>query len=280
MVVTSVVTSICSGFANLNPSRHVICQAPSNIRTGLPPDTKVIPKVTSRLTREEQKLLQPRKELKPRTYRVKVGGAIHLGGLARIDIVSAPAESIYLTVWAAAALTCHMGKIETGEELYEKHVGQRLQPPIGTPERIAAMGRWMSHTVEVKGDRWDQSCKDIAFAGIGWVGIAMSGAATLQIWTYEGLAVTVRDSMVLDMAAQFEKPGFSVEGKLPPKVAESGAKPREKRTSNNSKEQDLRREGAVKQSVVVWSGSGNTGKNSKASVSVRSARDGKRRANQ
>lgn len=52
---------------------------------------------------------------------------MHIGGLLRLDVVEAPSESIYLTVWASALLPCHMGKSEKAEELFEKHLGDRLK---------------------------------------------------------------------------------------------------------------------------------------------------------
>lgn len=52
---------------------------------------------------------------------------MHVGGLFRLDVVDAPSESIYMTVWASAQLPCHMGKAENADELLAKHVGDRLK---------------------------------------------------------------------------------------------------------------------------------------------------------
>ncbi|KAM6595295.1 hypothetical protein CsatA_005819 [Cannabis sativa] len=41
--------------------------------------------IATRLTREEQKLVYISKELKPRTYRIKVGHSAHIAGLMRLD---------------------------------------------------------------------------------------------------------------------------------------------------------------------------------------------------
>lgn len=51
---------------------------------------------------------------------------MHVAGLLRLDVMEAPSESIYVTVWASALLSCHMGKTEKAEELFEKHLGDRL----------------------------------------------------------------------------------------------------------------------------------------------------------
>lgn len=71
------------------------------------------------------------------------------------------------------------------------------------------LGRWVARTVEVSGDRWDKSSVDVAVAGVGWIAFALSGSGRLEVWTYEGVAVTVRDAMVLDLAPVMEKPGFT-----------------------------------------------------------------------
>ncbi|KAL3679163.1 hypothetical protein R1sor_022119 [Riccia sorocarpa] len=164
--------------------------------------------ITTRLTREEQKLVQIRKVLKPRTFRVKVGHAISVGGLMRLTVVSAPADSIYATVWASAFIPCHMGQAEKSTELFDKHVGDKLTPPLNK-DRVEELGRWVSRTVQISGDKWDQSSVDVAVAGVGWIALALSGSATLDVCTWEGVAVTVREAMVFDMAAVFERPGFT-----------------------------------------------------------------------
>ncbi|CAM6021015.1 unnamed protein product [Sphagnum balticum] len=164
--------------------------------------------ITTRLTHEEQKLVQVRKQLRPRTFRVKKGYTVHVGGLLRLDVVETPAESIYITVWASAQVPCHMGKAEGAEELLEKHLGERLKPPMDK-ERVAEMGEWLARKVTVSGDAWDASSVDLAVAGLGWIGIGVKGTAVLQAWTYEGVAVTTHEAMVFDMAREFEKPGFT-----------------------------------------------------------------------
>ncbi|KAL2613716.1 hypothetical protein R1flu_025408 [Riccia fluitans] len=164
--------------------------------------------ITTRLTREEQKLVQIRKVLKPRTFRVKVGHAITVGGLMRVTLVKAPADSIYATVWTSASIPCHMGQAEKSTELFDKHIGDKLTPPLNK-DRVEELGRLVSRTVQISGEKWDQSSVDVAVAGVGWIALALSGSATLEVCTWEGVAVTVREAMVFDMAAVFERPGFT-----------------------------------------------------------------------
>jgi hypothetical protein len=68
----------------------------------------------------------------PRTYRIGAGYTLFLGGLTRIDIVTLPSATIYLTVWASDLLPLHMGKTATAEDLYKRFVGTNLYPPTAS----------------------------------------------------------------------------------------------------------------------------------------------------
>ncbi|OAE34162.1 hypothetical protein AXG93_1593s1210 [Marchantia polymorpha subsp. ruderalis] len=100
-------------------------------------------------------------------------------------------------------------------QIYEERVCRRGRPlsisliPPSSKDRVEELGRWVSRTVQISGEKWDQSSVDIAVAGVGWIAFALSGAATLEVCTWEGVAVTVREAMVFDMAAVFERPGFT-----------------------------------------------------------------------
>ena len=63
-------------------------------------------------------MLLPRRQLKPRTFRASVGQTILVGGLARIDLLHLPAQTIYLTVWASDEVSCHYGRTDKAEERY------------------------------------------------------------------------------------------------------------------------------------------------------------------
>ena len=84
-----------------------------------------------------------------------------------------------------------------------------LRQPPSHPDRLEELGQWQPRTVQVAGTRWDQSSADVAIAGLGWVGVGLKGETSLRVWTYEGVAVTTREAMVLDYAAVFERPGFT-----------------------------------------------------------------------
>ena len=84
-------------------------------------------------------LLCRQKALSPRTYRIGAGYTLFLGGLARVDLVSVPAATIYATVWASDLLPLHVGKTEKADEIYERFVGTKLYPPTDV-ETFASQG--------------------------------------------------------------------------------------------------------------------------------------------
>ncbi|GMI76537.1 hypothetical protein HRI_001323000 [Hibiscus trionum] len=163
--------------------------------------------MSMRLNRDEQKMVEIRKELKPRTYRVKVGQAIHVGGLMRLDLNYASVQTIYVTIWVSPNVSLHMGKVQNADEIWKNHVGFRLQPPIGE-DRASELGKWQEREVKVSGSSWDVNSIDIAAAGLGWFSLGLKGEATLALWTYDGVDITLREPLVLDRARFLERPGF------------------------------------------------------------------------
>ncbi|KAH7532326.1 hypothetical protein FEM48_Zijuj04G0008000 [Ziziphus jujuba var. spinosa] len=165
--------------------------------------------ITTRLTREEQKLVHISKELKPRTYRIKAGHSVHIAGLMRLDVEESSGESIYITVWASVYLPLHMGKTENASTMVEEHFGRQLQPPIGE-QRVKELGQWVRKEFNVCGNSWDSSCVDIAASGLGWFAVGLKGEAVLGVWTYEGIDVVLRNSLIPDRSRIFEVAGFTV----------------------------------------------------------------------
>lgn len=63
--------------------------------------------------------------------------------------------------------------------------------------------------VSAYGDKWQGSSTDVHVAGLGWIGVGLSGGAQLRVWAPRGVAITTRDALVPDYAETFERPGFS-----------------------------------------------------------------------
>ena len=82
-----------------------------------------------------------------------------------------------------------------------------FQPPIGN-DRGAELGTWKEREVKVSGSSWDVNCMDISIAGFGWFSLGLQGEATMKLWTYDRVEITLREPLVLDRAPSPEKPGF------------------------------------------------------------------------
>lgn len=122
-----------------------------------------------------------------------------------------------------------MGKMENACAFVEDHFGRRLQvfqidlfsihglyiidllfqPPIGE-KRVDELGAWVRTEFIVAGKTWNVSSVDIAAAGLGWYAIGLNGEARLGVWTYDGIDVVKRSSIIPDRAEIFEVPGFTV----------------------------------------------------------------------
>ena len=82
-----------------------------------------------------------------------------------------------------------------------------FQPPIGT-KRLSQLGKWKDREIKVSGRSWDVNSVDIAVASLGWFSLGIKGEATLRLWMYEGIEISVREPLILDRAPFLERPGF------------------------------------------------------------------------
>ncbi len=167
--------------------------------------------LSSRLNGEEMKIVLPNKRVTPRTYRIEVGGTIHIGGLARIDLLESPQRTLYLTVWASNKVPTHYARSSKGADAFlEKHGGTKMTPPVGEL-RMQQFGKWGSRIVNVYGEDWKSSTRDISIAGLCWIGVGCDGNASFRVWTHEGVQVVTREALVPDMDKSLMSPGFSFE---------------------------------------------------------------------
>lgn len=175
-------------------------------------DTPGVPhpyQLSSKLSAEEVRMLLPRRKLKPRTFRASVGQTILVGGLARMDLMHLPAQTMYLTIWASDEVSCHYGRTDNADERLQSSSGSLLVPPLGGEARVAELGPLLPHNILLEGNSWKESSVDIAIAGLGWIAVGVKGRADLRVWVHKGVGLTTHASIVPDYAQSFERPGFS-----------------------------------------------------------------------
>nr|POE55856.1 gtp-binding protein brassinazole insensitive pale green 2, chloroplastic [Quercus suber] len=139
----------------------------------------------------------------------KAGHTVHIAGLMRLDIEESSVDSIYVTVWASPYLLLHVGKTENAQIMQEKHFGLQLQPPIGE-KRVEELGKWVRREFRVSGNSWDSSSVDIAASGLGLFAVGVKGEAVFGVWTYKGVDVVLRNSLIPYRSHTFEVAGFTV----------------------------------------------------------------------
>ncbi|KAI3975423.1 hypothetical protein MKX01_037941 [Papaver californicum] len=196
----------------------------------------------TRLTREEQKLVQISKELKPRTYRIKAGYTVHIAGLMRLDVEETSLDIVYVTVWDSPYLPLHMGKTGNVETMLEHHLGRQLQPPIDE-ERVEELGNWMQREFHVSGNSWDVSSIDVSASGVGWFAVGLKGEARLGVWTYDGIDVTLRYPLIPQRSNHFEVSGFTVS-----KIVSQADRATNKQPQSKKQKKQKQRKGTISDS--------------------------------
>ena len=68
----------------------------------------------------------------------------------------------------------------------------------------------MRKEFHISGNSWDSSSVDIAAAGLGWFAVGLKGEAVLSVWTYDGIDVVLRNSLLPNRSFNFEVSGFTV----------------------------------------------------------------------
>ncbi|KAK1258503.1 hypothetical protein QJS04_geneDACA017259 [Acorus gramineus] len=104
----------------------------------------------------------------------------------------------------------------TSEEQKLVRIDKELKPrtyrvgPPNSQKRVEELGKWVRKECTVSGNSWKVSSVDVAAAGLGWFAVGLKGMVRLGVWTYEGVDVVLRDSLLPHRARRFEETGFTV----------------------------------------------------------------------
>lgn len=156
------------------------------------------------LTTEELLRTVPREIITPRTYSLRPLQTLFIGGLARLDLVTAR-QHVWVTVFASNYLPVNIVYTEQAKPFYQEYLGtEMLAVPMGDKERIDKWPPLMPKEFTLDCVGWEQSCADIVLSSAGWVSIT-SGEDTkcqLRAFTPECRGVHVRDPPLLPYAAR------------------------------------------------------------------------------
>ncbi len=110
---------------------------------------------------------------------------------------------------ACVCMRVYGGVGRTGRELVPPT--QALEGPSG--EALGPAIPQAACELLVEGDSWRRSSQDVCIAGVGWVAVGVNGACRLRVWAPKVCLVTKAESLLIDYADRFERPGFG--GQLP-----------------------------------------------------------------
>jgi ribosome biogenesis GTPase YqeH len=136
--------------------------------------------------KKDLKTITPKKEIKPKVYQLNEKQTLFFGGLARLDYVKGGRRPF--VCYMSNELHIHRTKLEHADELYQKHLGELLQPPRSSySEQLPPL---VAHHFTLKEPK-----TDIVFSGLGWVTCHEPGA---QIVAYapKGVGVMLRRSLI------------------------------------------------------------------------------------
>lgn len=154
------------------------------------------------LTTEELLRTVPREIITPRTYTVRPGQSVFVGGLGRIDLTQAR-EHVWLTFFASRYLPIHIVYTEQARKFYEAYLGtDMLAVPMGGEERLAHWPRLMPKEFTLDCIGWEESCADIVLSNAAWASVT-GGADTrcvLRAFTPEGRGIYTRNPPMLPYA--------------------------------------------------------------------------------
>ncbi len=135
--------------------------------------------------KKDLNIITPKKEIKPKVFQLNSEQTLFFGGLARFDFIEGLRSSF--TCYVSNLITIHRTKLENADELYEKHLGEMLQPPGTDVENFPPLVR---HEFKIKEEK-----TDVVFSGLGWVTINEPGIK-IAAHVPKGVSVFLRKSLI------------------------------------------------------------------------------------
>lgn len=152
--------------------------------------------LTQRLTPAELKMVIPKKQVEPVTFRVGSGKCVLIGGLAKIEVIG-DSKPFFFTFFVSNDIKLHPTDSSKADEFIEKHAGTLLTPPLEPGlERIKEIGEFEHHDIEIDGMGWKEAAADISLRGLGWIAVTGAGVAQVRISLPKGIGFAVRPPLM------------------------------------------------------------------------------------
>jgi 30S ribosome assembly GTPase len=145
-------------------------------------------RLTDLVSPKSLRIITPEAYINPKTYQLNSDQTLFLGGLCRFDYVEGPKQGF--TVYAANQLDVHRTKLDNADNLYEKHLGTLLLPPL--PGDSDELRRLYVHSFTIKSGH----PQDIVISGLGWITMRGLHFTTVKVHVPRGVDVHLRRALI------------------------------------------------------------------------------------
>ncbi|XP_060935007.1 nitric oxide-associated protein 1 [Limanda limanda] len=155
--------------------------------------------ILSLLSEQEVRSVVPTSAIVPRTFVLKPGMSLFVGGVARIDFLQGQ-KSCWFSVVASSRLPVHVTSLDKADALYAKHAGHvLLGVPMGGAERMKDFPTLVPQEFRLEGRGYLEAAADVKLSSAGWVAVtAVEGdQVTLRVLGPLGAGFSLRTPPLL-----------------------------------------------------------------------------------
>lgn len=101
------------------------------------------------------------------------------------------------TFFVANDIKLHVTSSAKADAFISKHAGKMLTPPLEPgAERMANLGEFDTHIVDIEGLGWKEAAADITLTGLGWVAVTGAGSVKVKVSVPKGIGIAVRPPLM------------------------------------------------------------------------------------
>ncbi len=136
------------------------------------------------------------RKVEPITLRVASGKCVLVGGLAKVEVIG-DSKPFLFTFFVANDIKLHPTDSSRADDFIRNHAGELLTPPLAPgPERMAEIGEFDSHVIDIDGAGWKEAAADITLSGLGWVAVTGAGNVQVKVSVPKGIGISVRPPLM------------------------------------------------------------------------------------
>jgi ribosome biogenesis GTPase YqeH len=168
----------------------------STIRMELPNGRSIIDtpgiltthRLTDLVSPKSLRIITPETYINPKTYQLNDRQTLFLGGLCRMDYIEGERQGF--TIYCANQLDVHRTKLENADNLYQKHLGELLKPPLEDDSDLLRDLKVHSFTIK------SGHPQDIVISGLGWITLRGRYWTKVKIHAPKGVDVHLRRALI------------------------------------------------------------------------------------